>query len=127
VNPWAWFTLLSKPRIGIPTGIEQNEKGFDVMPVCNLQERIDALLKPLGVLLPKKVVQKHAHGVEADGFGPAELQVNALWVKRIGLPHFQLVDGIGMYVVSAYEPRLLLVPLVSFLFCPSPRLRFPCV
>ena len=42
------------------------------------EKGVDALLEAVGVLLPEEVVEEDAHGVHADGFGPAEFAVDAL-------------------------------------------------
>src|ERR1700732_542445 len=76
----------------------------------------------LCVLLPGKVVQKNTHGVEADGFCPAELQIDSLGVKRIGLPHLKLVDSRSGDGVAANEPGLPGIPIVGG-FCSPALLR----
>src|SRR5207245_10341405 len=64
-------------------------------------------------------MEKHPHGIETDGFGPAKFNVDALWIKRIGLPHFKFVDGGSGYVVAADKPGLFGVPLVRGFFRPA--------
>ncbi len=113
--------LFAEVRIRIPTGIEQDEKRLDVVFVCNLKENLNTLLETLRVLLPRKVVEKHSHSVEADGFGPAQFHIDSLCVERIGLPHFQFVDGGGWDVVASNEPGLPGVPIRGGLFCPAMR------
>src|SRR5258708_16265905 len=85
---------------------------------------VDALLEAGGVLLPEKIVEKDAHGVHAEGFGPGQFLVD-LWGTEGGLlPHFQLVDGGFWSVIAADEPGLLRVPGVGFLLGPAGGLRF---
>ena len=67
----AWARLRAEVRIRVPAGIEEDEDGADVMSVADLQKCTDAVTKALGVLLPEQVVQEDAHGVHADGLGPA--------------------------------------------------------
>ncbi len=52
-------------------------------------------------------------------FGPAELGVDAPGVESIGLPHFELVNGVGGNVVAADEPGLMRVPVVGLGFSPA--------
>ena len=115
----AGIALLAELRVGIPAGIKKHKEDADVVFVGNGEECVDAVLETGGVLLPEKVVEKDAHGVEADGLGPAEFEINALGIERVGLPHFELVDGGGGDEVAANEPRLLSVPIVGALLGPK--------
>src|SRR5262249_41160400 len=73
------------------------------------------------VRFPGEVVQEDAHGVEADLLGPAQLAVNRLGVERVGLPHFELIDGGAGDEVAADEPGLLGVPGVGLVGGPARR------
>jgi hypothetical protein len=87
------------------------------------QENVEALFESLGILLPEQVVQKDAHGVQAQGLRPAELLVYALGIESIRLPRFKFVYGRGWNVVAADEPGLMCVPIVRSLFSPTGCLR----
>ena len=65
--------------------------------------------------MPRQIVQENAHGVEAQRFGPAEFQIDALGIEGFRLPHLQFVDGGGGDVVAADQKGLVLVPRVRFL------------
>src|SRR3954447_23071973 len=104
MNAGCGRALLAKLGIGIPYGIKQDEDWLDAMFLADVQERVDALLKAFGILLPQQIVKKNAHGIEADGFGPAEFGIDAFGIEAIGLPHFQLIDRGRGDVVAADEP-----------------------
>jgi hypothetical protein len=111
--------LLSKMRIRIPTRVKQYEQLPDVMSIRNLQKSVDAFFEARGILLPQKIMEKHAHGIKAYGFCPAQFRVNALRIKRFGLPHFKFVDGRSGYVIAPDKPGLLGVPLFRGFFRPA--------
>ena len=115
--------LGAKMRQGVPTGFEKHEHRADVMAGRDGQELVDALLEADGVLLPEKVVEKDAHGVHAEGFGPGQFLIDFFGIEGGVLPHFQLVDGRSGSVIAADQPGLLGVPGVGFLFGPARRLR----
>jgi len=48
-------------RKGIPAGIEQDEQHPDLVPVGEPEEAVDAPLEVKGALLPKLIVEEHAH------------------------------------------------------------------
>ena len=106
-------------RIWIPARVEQHEDRPDVMLGRNRQELVDSFLKALRILLPKQIVQKHAHRVHADALSPAQLAVVRRRVKRVGLPHLQLVDGIRRQIVRAHQPRLRVVPGLGLRLAPA--------
>src|ERR1700730_778733 len=87
--------------------------------VGNLQKSVNPRPETLGVLLPREIVQKNAHGVEANRFGPPEFKIDSLGVKRIRLPHLKLVDSGRRDVVAANPPGLLAVPIVGCFFSPA--------
>ena len=66
-------------------------------------------------------MEKNAHGVHAERLSPAEFGINARGIESVGLPHFELVDGVGGDVVAADEPGLLVVPGVGGGFGPARR------
>ena len=82
------------------------------MLVRNAQENIDAMFEPLGILLPKQIMQENAHGIQPQRFRPAQFLINFCGIKSVRLPHFQLVDRRCGNEVAAHQPRLLLIPLV---------------
>src|ERR1700728_927326 len=104
---------------GIPAGIEEDKDRADVVFRAEAEEDVDALAEAVRILLPEQVVKKDTHGVHADVFGPAELEVDALRVKGIGLPHFELIDGVVRQVVAADRPRLLGIPGIGLFFAPA--------
>src|SRR5258708_8543224 len=107
----AWRALLTEFGIGIPAGIEQNENRADLVLIRNLKKYLHAFAESCRILLPKKVVKKNAHGIQADRLGPAELQVNAFRIERVRLPHFEFVDGRRGNVIAAHKPGLFGVPV----------------
>src|SRR6476661_3697504 len=115
--------LLSEFWICIPAGIEQYKKRPDFVFLGDAQKNIDALLETFRILLPEQVVQKDAHGVEAERLRPTEFGIDALGIKGRGLPHFQLIDGCGWNVVAADKPWLTGVPLVRGFLGPTRCLR----
>jgi len=64
-------------------------------------------------------VEEDAHGVHADGFSPGQLTVVGGGVEGIGLPHFELVDGVGGQVICSHRPGLLSVPSICLGFGPA--------
>jgi len=90
-----------------------------VVPGGDGQELIDALLETWGVLLPQKIVQKDAHGVHTQSFGPAQFLIDLLRIEAVSLPHLQFVNGGVRNVVCAHQPGLLLIPGVGLVFGPS--------
>src|SRR5467141_1083067 len=123
VDAGARVTLLAELRIRVPAGIEQNKKRFDVVFRRDLEKGIDTLAKSFRVLLPRKIMEKNAHGVEADGLCPAKLEVDALGIEGICLPHLEFIDCSRGNVVAPHEPRLLCVPIVGGLLRPARGLR----
>jgi len=57
-------------RQRVPAGIEKHEQRADVMARREGEELVDATAKPSGVLLLQQVVEKDAHRIHAQGFGP---------------------------------------------------------
>ena len=45
-----------------------------------------------------------------EAFGPAEFFIDFGGIERIGLPHFELVDGIGRDEIAADNPGLASIP-----------------
>ena len=108
-------------RVRLPAGIEENEERADVVFRGDGEEDVDSITKAFGILLPKEVVEEDAHGVHAEALGPAELEVDAFGIEGVGLPHFELIDGVGGNVVAADKPGLMSVPFVRLGFGPSRR------
>ncbi len=115
--------LFAQFRIWIPTRIEQHKQRLDMVLVRNGQKRTHAFLKPRAVLLPKQIMQEHAHRRHAQTLRPTQLQVDPLWVERIRLPHLQFVNGVGRQIVAADRPRLLRIPGIGLLSGPARWLR----
>ena len=111
--------LRAELGVRVPAGVEEDKDGADVMACGDGQKSVDALREAFRVLLPEQVVQEDAHGVHADGFGPAEFAIDGGGVEGVGLPHFQLVDGGGGKEVGAHRPGLLGVPGVGLGFGPA--------
>lgn len=93
-----------------------------MMLLCDGQKFVHAFEETLWILFPKQIMQENAHAVEADLLRPAEFAVNRLWIKRICLPHLQLVDRCAGGEVAADEPAMLGLPFICFLDRPR-RLR----
>ena len=115
--------LFAKLRVGVPAGIEQNEKRLNVVLFRNLEEGVDTLLEASGILLPRQVVQKNTHGVEPNRFRPTEFLIDTRAIKRVRLPHLQLIDFRRWRVVASNEPRVFRIPLVGGFFRPAFRMR----
>ena len=79
--------LRAQVRRRVPAGVEEHKHRTDVMPRGDRQEPIDALLKTSSILLPEQVVEKDAHGVHADGFGPGQFPFDLLGIEGGLLPH----------------------------------------
>src|SRR5580693_3467110 len=114
--------LFAKFGIRIPAGIEEHKKRPDFVLLRNAQENIHSLLESRRILLPEQVMQKHAHGVQAQRLSPTQFRIDALRIETLCLPHFELIDRGGRNVVAADQPRLSRVPIIRCLFCPASRL-----
>ena len=62
--------LRAKMRQRVPARVEEYKHWTDVVARGNGEEAVDALLKAGSVLLPEKIVEKDAHSVHAQRFGP---------------------------------------------------------
>src|SRR5690349_4201324 len=89
----------------------------------DFQKSVDAFLETWRILLPGQIVQKHAHCIQSDRLRPSEFLIDALWVKRIRLPHLQLIDCVRGNVVAAYQPGPLQVPVRDIILAPASFLR----
>src|SRR4029077_11107802 len=78
LRPELWLRL--------PPAVEEHQENPHVVPRADGEELIDAAPEARRVLPPEQVVQKHTHGVHADGFGPAELAVDPLRIEGLRLP-----------------------------------------
>ncbi len=94
-----------------------------MMPRCNRQKLVDALLKSGCILFPEQIMQKDAHGIHPHAFGPSEFPVDLFRIERRRLPHLQLIDRVFGNVVAAHQPGLLRVPIVCPLLRPARSLR----
>ncbi len=65
--------LLAKLGKWVPDSVEEHENDADLVPRRRLEELVHSREKACLVLLPEHVMQKNAHAVEAQAFGPAEL------------------------------------------------------
>src|SRR5207237_1820893 len=110
-------------RIGVSPAIEKNEMRLNVVPFRNPEEGVYTLLEASGILLPSQVVQKNTHGVEPNRFRPTEFLIDTRAIKRVRLPHFQLIDCRRRRVVASNEPRVFRIPLVGAFFRPTIRMR----
>src|SRR5258708_8463714 len=88
-----------------------------------MEKGVDTLAKSFRVLLRRQVMEKTAHGVETDGLCPAKLEINALGIEGIRLPHFEFIDCIRGNVVAPHQPRLLSIPIFGGLLLPPRVLR----
>src|ERR1700722_18378382 len=109
----------------VPAVVEEHEHGSDVMFVCDFEVLCDALFEALRVVLPREVMQKDAHAIEADVLCVAQFPVDSGGVEGGLLPHLQLIDGGRGDEVSAAEPSLCGVPGVCFFFGPDGARRYP--
>src|SRR5215469_7058039 len=103
-NRWM---LRTQPRVWVPAGVEENKDGADVMLRGDGQKLVDATPETLLILLPRQVVEEHAHGVHANAFSPAEFAVDLVRIEGVRLPHLELVNCIGWYEIRAHRPGLL--------------------
>src|SRR5262249_735974 len=119
VNARGRIVLLAQARSRVPAGVEEHQQRPDMVLGSDGQKLIEALLESGCVLLPKQIVQEHAHGVHAQGFSPAEFLIDLRRIEAVGLPHLELIDGRFRNVVTAHEPGLLRVPVIGLLFGPA--------
>jgi hypothetical protein len=85
----------------------------------DIQKGGDALPKAARILLPEQVVQKNPHRVHAQLLRPSELDIDALRIERVGLPHLELVDRARRNVVAAQGPGLSRIPRIGLLRSPA--------
>src|SRR5262249_16307997 len=109
-------------RIWIPNRIKQHQHRPDVVLCANRKKFIEPLRESSRILLPEQIMQEHAHRVQPDRFRPAKLQINALRVERLCLPHLYLVRSRRRNVIAPDEPWLLRVPRLGLLSAPPRRL-----
>jgi hypothetical protein len=60
------FGLLAQFGMRVPTAIEQHQHWPDVMLFADIQKHIDALDKPIAILLSEQVMQIHTCRVHPD-------------------------------------------------------------
>ena len=100
VPAWGWG----------PSSCRTAPKRLDAVSGGDRQESIDAFLEAGRILLPKGIMQEHAHGGHAHALRPAQFLVDLGGIEAGLLPHLQLVDGVGRDIVAAHQPFLLAVP-----------------
>src|SRR5262249_18439773 len=103
----------------IPAGVEEHKHGTNMVPRGDRQKLVNPLLETFCILLPEKVVQKDAHGVHAQAFGPSQFSLDLGRIEGCLLPHLQLVDRGLWNVVASDEPGLSRVPIIRLLLWPS--------
>src|SRR2546423_11678035 len=117
-------TLTAEVGEWIPHCVEQDEHRPDVVSLRDRQEAIHSIEESNRILLPEEIVQEHPHGVEPEGFGPAELAIDGARIEGVSLPHLQLIDGGAWREVAADQPTGRLTPLDRTLLWPDrPALR----
>src|ERR1700721_507591 len=92
------------------------------MLVGNGKKGINSLAETCGIMLPKQIGRKHAHGIHANLLRPSQFLINFLRIKGLGLPHFELVDSICGNVIAADRPSLSRVPSIGLFFRPTLRM-----
>jgi hypothetical protein len=122
-NRWM---LRAEARMRIPAGIEEHQQRTNVMLRGDGQKLIKALPEAGGILLPKQIMQKDAHGVHAHRFRPSEFGIDLSGIEGCLLPHLELIDSRLGDVIAAHEPRLLHVPRVRLLLSPACGLAGQC-
>ena len=105
----------------VAQALKEHEKDFYFVLCRYLQKFIDARIKALGVLLPNKVVQIHAHNVETQLVRPAKLLVDLLRIESFRTPHFDLIDCVAVDIVTTSKKRLLGIPLIRLFRRPTLR------
>ena len=113
------IALLAQHGVGIPAAVEQDEQDANLVFGGDGQELVHPLEKARGVLLVGQVVQEDPHAVEAQVARPAEFAVDGGGIESLGLPHFQLVDGIVGQVIGAGHPAAVLPPFLGFFRRPA--------
>ena len=111
--------LLAVMRILGPAVVEEDEQRADAMTGADVQEVVDALLEPRGIVLINDTAQKDAHGVESELLGPAQLLVYLHRVVGILAPHLYLINSSGGSIVAPRHPGELRVPGVGLVFRPA--------
>src|SRR6266567_1037759 len=88
------------------------------MPGGDTEKLIDAILKARDILFPRQIMQKDAHGVHSQRFGPTKFAVDLCWIEGFRLPHLQFVRRVRWHEVRAQQQRLPLVPLIRLRLTP---------
>ena len=83
--------------IRIPAAVEQHQQRLDTCASRRWSRNsIDPPFEAGGILLPKLIMQEHAHRVHADPLGPSRARGRcACRIPSLGLPHLQLIDRGG--------------------------------
>jgi hypothetical protein len=93
VKVWAGVTLTANSRPWVPDAIKEHWHYGDSVSGGNFEHLLYSVQEPLAIGLPKQVVQEDSHAVHAEEFGrPAQLTVNGWQIKRVGLPHLELIS-----------------------------------
>src|SRR3954447_23706972 len=106
-------------RIGIPDAVEEDDHGANSVVAGDMEEALDVFEEGFAIVVPGEVVEEDANRVEAERLGPAELAVDGFGIERLGLEHFELVDGGAGDEVAADEPGLSVVPIIRLLRGPA--------
>src|SRR5574344_1719820 len=105
--------LLANLICRTPTVVEEHENRGNAVFLSDTQICLHPCLKALGVLLPSSMMKKDTHTIQAQILSPAKFAVDNLRRKRVGLPHFELIDSIRRNEIATSQPTMLLRPAIS--------------
>jgi hypothetical protein len=89
----AGLALAANSRPWVPDAIKEHWHNGDSMGSGNFEHLLYTVQERLAIGLPKQVVQKDSHAVHAELLGrPAQLTINRWQIKRVGLPHLELIS-----------------------------------
>ena len=110
-RPCCGSRCLPSLRVRVPHAVEQHEHHADA---CACRRRPgtgpSARGSPGLSCSQSRWCRKTRMLLKPRLLGPAQLAVDGGGVEGVGLPHFELVDGVGRRVIAADEPRRLLSP-----------------
>jgi hypothetical protein len=104
----------------MPATVKENEQNADVMFVGESKELVHPRQETSAIFFPKQVMKKYPDAVEPKRLSVAKFPVDCRLVKRVSLPHFELVYGGARAKIATHQPRLASIPRGGLLFGPMP-------
>ena len=112
-------TLLAERELLSPAVIEEDKHRLNAMRISQREILIHPITESSRVLLPEQVVQIHPHDCHAQRFRATQLAVNGLRVKRVSLPHLQLIDRGAGIEIRPHKIGLVVIPGLCPILGPS--------